>query len=471
MIFQGLPYWSRYANENTAYPIFSLDMLFMKIYVVTSTEIVRLIQRNEKTISFDPLLDVSIRSFSGMKNKRTRNLMLDKDSGGQGLNAEIMHAMTPALIGEPLDRMNSIMIKTVGEYISKLEQTPSFDLYRWAREMITAASTEATYGPLNPYRDPEIVDAFWDFEENLSSLMPNFLPWLTARRAWNARNKISRALLKYLQNDGVEGASELEKIRYKKSMDHGISLEDYAQLEVPMQLAFVSNTVPAVFWTLFDIFSNPEILEEFREEIKQNALSISEDGTHTVNITAIKERCPFVLSLFQEILRWRTTTTPTRCVVKDTLIGDKYLLKAGSMISMPGGVIGKRADVWGDSAGVFDPRRFIKPDPSSAGPQKKEPRRTGGFMPFGISPVICPGRHFASSEVLGIGAMMVLRYDIAPVGGTWKAPPTDTTSLVSIMGAVRGTFPVNVSAREEYEGVHWIFRCETGKGQFPLAVG
>lgn len=255
-------------------------------------------------------------------------------------------------------------------------------------------------------------------------------------------------------------------------MERGVSLEEYVLLEAPLQLAFVSNTVPAVFWALFELYSDLALLEEFREEIKQNALSISEDGTHTVDITAIKERCPFALSFLQEVLRWRTTTTPTRYILEDTLIGDRYLLKAGSTISMPGGVIGKRPEVWGESAEVFDPRRFLKPDPSKAEAPKKEPRRTGGFMPFGISPVICPGRHFASSEVLGVTAMMVLRYDINPVEGVWKAPQSDTKSLVSIMGAVRGEFPVNVKTRSEYEEVgEWKFHCETGKGQFTLAVG
>lgn len=133
----------------------------MKVYVVTSTELVRSIQRNHKTISFDPLINVSIRTFSGIKNKRTEQLLLDKSSGGEGLNAEIMHAMTPNLIGEPLDRMNSIMMQIVGSFIRDLEGKPSLDLYRWVRDMITAASTEVTYGPMNPYHDPAIVDAFW----------------------------------------------------------------------------------------------------------------------------------------------------------------------------------------------------------------------------------------------------------------------------------------------------------------------
>ncbi|KAJ5111165.1 hypothetical protein N7532_001700 [Penicillium argentinense] len=471
MLWNGLPYWGRMANENTGFPIFTLDMFFMKVYVISSTEIVRLIQRNDKTVSFDPLLNISTVNFSGIKNKRTLHLMLDKQSGGEGLNAEIMHAMTPTLIGEHLDRMNSIMMRTVERSISALEKSTDFDLYRWLRNIVTAASTEATYGPKNPYKDPEIVDAFWDFEYNLNSLLPNFLPWLTARKAYNGRGKVARAIYEYLEQNGIEGASELERVRYTKSMEREISHEDFAQLEVPMLIGLVSNTVPALFWALFELYSQPELLDEIREEIKQNALSVSENGTYRVDITAIKERCPLTLSTYQEILRWRTTTTPTRMVVKDTILSDQYLLKEGSFVSMPGSTLGRRPDVWGESAGVFNPRRFMKPDPSKDESRKNERRRTGGFMPFGISPIICPGRHFASSEVLGISAMMIIRYDLDPAGGVWKAPSTDTMSMVSIMGAVKGEFPVSIRTRQEYQGTKWGFHCEEGKGQFTLAVG
>lgn len=159
-------------------------------------------------------------------------------------------------------------------------------------------------------------------------------------------------------------------MRYNKSIKQGMCLEYFSKLEAPVLFAFLSSTVPAVFWAIFELFSNPQVLAEFRSEIKLNALSISEDGTHTINITALKEHCPFALSFLQEVLRFRTTTITIRHIIEDTMLGDKYLLKKGGLVSIPASAIRKRADVWGDSAGVFDPRRFLKADPAK-GPTRK----------------------------------------------------------------------------------------------------
>jgi hypothetical protein len=82
--------------------------------------------------------------------------------GGLGLGAEMMHSMAPNLVGDALDRMILITMQNVKRYFDELQDTPSLDLYRWIRNMITVSSTRATYGPLNnPYNDPEVVNGFW----------------------------------------------------------------------------------------------------------------------------------------------------------------------------------------------------------------------------------------------------------------------------------------------------------------------
>lgn len=119
-------------------------------------------QRNQKTLTFDPVNRFSINAFSGIDNEETVRLICNKHEGGFGLGAEMMHAMAPNLIGDALDKMNSIMMQNVKTYLDELRDTPNLDLYRWVRNMITVASTRATYGPFNnPYNDAEVVEAFW----------------------------------------------------------------------------------------------------------------------------------------------------------------------------------------------------------------------------------------------------------------------------------------------------------------------
>ncbi|KAF7717005.1 Uncharacterized protein PECH_003180 [Penicillium ucsense] len=465
LLFNGVGHWGDQAKKHPDQPIIGLDMLINKFYVITSPELVQAVQRNAKTLSFEPLLLFSAKTIAGITNPKALQILKDKEAGGEGLGARIMHSMTPTLIGKPLDKLNLHMIRLIQPFIEQLSETSTFDLYGWCKDATMAASTEATYGPMNPYADKEIQDAWWIFEENLGMLLPNIWPSVLARKPYYARKKVADAVLKYIQADGHKNASELTDVRFKVTVGAGLSLEDYSLLEVSMLLAFISNTVPAMFWCMFDFFSRPQLLAELREEIEANALKVTEDGTHSIDLTAIREKCPLLLSAFQEVLRYRSISSPTRVVVKDTLLADRYLLKAGNSVSMPSLPLSQRPDVWGESQAVFDERRYM-----STG-DKKDARRTGGFMTFGVSPTVCPGRHFASSEILLLAAMVMMRYDLEPVGGGWKEPVKVKTSMVSITGPIKGKFPVTAEPRDKYSGVKWGFHVEEGKGQFPLIIG
>lgn len=127
-----------------------------------------------------------------------------------------------------------------------------------------------------------------------------------------------------------------------------------------------------------------------------------------IGLAAIKAHCPLLLSSFQEVLRLRSNGAPTRVLSKDIMLNGKYLLKAASVLQMPSQLINRESSTWGENAEEFSPARFI------ANGQAKEHRRTTVFMSFGASPNICPGKHFATGEIMALIGMMVLRYNIAP---------------------------------------------------------
>lgn len=135
-------------------------MFFTKFYVPTSPELLQAVQR-QRALSFDAILDFSVSNMSGIKSKKTIDMMKTKALGGGGLSNVIMHAMNPKLSGEGLDRMNLRMVRLLRPFLDQLEGQSEEDLYRWCRDTITAASTDAVYGPLNPYKDQEVVDAWW----------------------------------------------------------------------------------------------------------------------------------------------------------------------------------------------------------------------------------------------------------------------------------------------------------------------
>ncbi|CAL5866295.1 uncharacterized protein PFLUO_LOCUS502 [Penicillium psychrofluorescens] len=471
LLWYGVAYFGKQAEKHSTRPIFSLDLVFNKIYVISSPALMRNIQQNPKTLVFEPFTLFSAERMAGV-SPRTLDLLKSKQPSGATLATDILHGMHPSLLGKSLDQMNERMIRLLRPFIDELGTVGTVDLYEWTRHSITIASTDSSYGDMNPYKDRKAENAFWDFENNLSPLIANTLPWLTARTAWKGRETLASAFEDYYNRGGHEDSSDLTLGRFQIPQDAGVTVRDIALLETSMAFALLSNTVPAAFWALYDMFSRADLLKQIRDEVQANAVHISEDGTHVIDLADLRDECPLLMSAFQEILRTRSSSSPTRYVTKELMVGDRYLLKEGHVVMMPAISIGRNPDVWGSTNRDFDPRRFMKATHSdNQTEKKKDPRRVGGFMSFGVSPVICPGRHFASGEILGLIAMTVMRFDVLPVGGIWKDPPTNPKAITSIMGPLQGGFDVNVRPRKEFEGTSWDFTVTEGKSRYPLVIG
>ncbi|KAH8699136.1 cytochrome P450 [Talaromyces proteolyticus] len=471
LLWYGISYFGQQAIKHSIYPIFSLDLIFVKIYVIGSPSLVRNVQQNSKILTFEPFMEFSAKRMAGLSPPALEMLKL-KQASGHSLFTDILHGMFPTLLGESLDRMNERMIRLLRPFIDELGSGGTIDWYEWTRHAITVASTDSSYGDMNPYKDQKIEDAFWDFDNYLSPLIANILPLLTARPAWKGRENLIDALEDYYNRGGHENSSDLTFARFKIPRDAGMSVRDIARLEATMAFGLLSNTAPAAFWVLYDIFSRSDLLEEIREEVRENALHVMEDGTHIIDLADLRDDCPLMISTFQEILRTRSSSTSTRFVTKEVMVGERYLLKEGNVVVMPAISIGRKSDVWGATNDDFDPRRFMKPTaPDKKSEGKKDPRRVGGFMAFGVSPVICPGRHFASGEILGLIAMTAMRFDVLPVGGVWKDPKANAMAITSIMNPPKESFNVNVRPRKEFEGTSWDFKVTEGKSKYPLVIG
>lgn len=254
--------------------------------------------------------------------------------------------------------------------------------------------------------------------------------------------------------------------RWKTQHDAGATTEDIARLETAAGIGILSNTVPSTFWTLFEIYSRPELLTALREEVEKKALRIDEsNATHTIDLADIKDQCPLLLSTFQEVLRLRSNGAPTRLVYRDIMLNDQYLLKAGGVLQMPSERINRESSTWGASSSEFDPSRFI------ANSEVKQSSRATGFMSFGASPNICPGRHFASGEIVATVAMLLLRYDISPRNGRWIRPKLNPKAIAASVTPPIEEFPVTIRAREAFRGLEWVFTVTEGKGKYPLVTG
>lgn len=236
-------------------------------------------------------------------------------------------------------------------------------------------------------------------------------------KLYQARELVAAAMTEYVRNRGFETASGLVRKRFEHhSKLFGLAPEDVARGELGNSFAVLGNTAPCTWWVLFHVFSDAQVLRDVRRELT-SAVREDESGCH-VDMAGLQNSCPVLLSNFQETLRYRAVNPGPRVILEDVVLKDGTLLKKGSMLIIPATVQHSDTTIWGEDAGEFDHLRF-SPKPGAAGHKKVN---RVAFRAFGGGHILCPGRHFASNEILAFAALVVLQFDLVPVRGKWVEP-------------------------------------------------
>jgi cytochrome P450 len=228
------------------------------------------------------------------------------------------------------------------------------------------------------------------------------------------------------------------------------------------------NTSPAAFWTLFMIFATPGLLVDIRSEIDAVTRVFTKDGTQHrhLDVAGIKENCPLLASTYQEILRWRSVGMSVRRVNEDHLLDGKWLLKKGALVQMPVRAIHLEPTIWGTDVEEFNPRRFLKGEKQMTESGKRP--KDSCFRSFGGGKTLCPGRHFATNEVLAFTSMFVARFDMEPQSGSWVLPPAENTVAASLLMTPDEDIAVSVRRRAGMEECKWTMTLEEAGKVFAL---
>lgn len=267
-------------------------------------------------------------------------------------------------------------------------------------------------------------------------------------KGYAAREVVYDALRKYYKSL-PEDASQVVRERQRILLEAGVCQDDAFKLEGSFCVGIFGSTVPTTYWTLYELFSRPEVLSELRDQVSREAVCRTTEEGFVLDVAALKTKCPLLLSVFQETQRVRHVHAITRKVMFDTLLDNQYLLKSGNYLQMPGGSMHTNRKVWGATAETFDPYRFM--------PRQATERRVAdehsSFVAWGAAPHLCPARQFVSTEILIMVALFAMRVDMKPVGGgNWEASPAlDYKSLVTVPNPKTGV-EVEVRGRDEWRG-------------------
>ncbi|KAI0602013.1 cytochrome P450 [Biscogniauxia sp. FL1348] len=467
MAFQGGRYVKNLGIRNRQLPIFTLPVPNSRIYIVTDPSLAAAVQRASRTLSFTPVVPAATERVLGLDAATMRIVRRHLDPGPgdreRGFLAD-MQDMVYARLGPGayLGELTLAAARELQHEICCSTSTPTSaqptDLLAWTRQLVTAATARYLYGPQNPLAgDASLEGAFWDFDGGLGGLLVGVFPSITARRAHAGRERLAAALAGYLEagrhllQDGA--AAGIVRARVAIAQRHGWTLRAAARSELSFLFAGVVNVATAAFWVVARVYADAALLAAVRAEVERvlGPAEEEEDGRkrrrrRRISVADLRERCPTLVAAYRECLRLASDNYSTRVVVggeekQGTLLAGRHFLRRGAVVQVAGGVIHADPAIWGGDADDFDPGRFLDGDGdgdgdgnSDAGEKRKGGAGAGAegaarrknqvhpaaFRAFGGGKTLCPGRHFAMSEILCFVALVVLQFDIEGADGSGK---------------------------------------------------
>ena len=334
-------------------------------------------------------------------------------------------------------------------------------LMEFVKSMFTQANAFTIYGPQNPFlKHPELVKEFWEYERGMIGLMADVFPSITSRRSWKARRAMNAALHEFVSKGHYETASPMIQKRVAINLKHGVTPLMAGRSELILLFGILGNAVPTTFWFFAQIFSRPDLLAAIRDETQQAVRR--EKGENVINTSILKTQCPLLASTYRETLRHIGNLSSVRLVTGTHTISvpshPTYLLQRGNMIQIASGVIHTSSRTWGADAAEFKPERWIAnsvvngSDLSNGSTRTSEKINRDGkialplpknvpssaFRAFGGGSVLCPGRHFAMTEILGFMALCVHMFDVTDkAGDVMRLPEKDDGRIpLSVMKPV-----------------------------------
>ncbi|KAK4446199.1 cytochrome P450 [Podospora aff. communis PSN243] len=458
----GIDYFGILSKSHPAHTAGTLPILNGKAYILFDIPLIQSALRH-KNLTFDLLsLEFAQRVF-GLSDRAMDKLWGPERDIETSVAPITMHRIKSAMQGENLLRMNVRALGFIAEGLNEVgkEGKKVGGLYGWLRDFMTLATSEGIYGSDNPIRGRmDLVEALWDFENNIQPLFVGVIPHIIARKAYLAREKIQAVLVPWYlaRKDQAEDVSAIAKARSNSSREFGMPEEEIGRIEVALLFVATTNTIPTLYWFMVNVWLRPELVEELCKEVLP-LVKISKDGsqrTATLDISKLEEQCPLMVACYRESVRLGNQGLGTRRVIRDTILtdsqGNERLFKAGVDVLWSAKEMHRSGDAWGNNVTDFNPDRFRE---ENYGRTQKQ-----AYVPFGGGKHLCPGRNFAFAENLGLMAALVVgfrfegldpkdfRLGEAKFGEAVAKPPPDAQGD-----------DVVLKRKEGWEDVEWKFVC------------
>lgn len=151
------------ARDKLKLPIYTLRLPGSRLYVINDTALIPVLQRQVRTLFISPIIVRIFSHFMGISGKALEIMGQDPVEDHGFVHQMTVKASEGLKPGSNLDELNAkavqILTKTLEAFCVR-KTTTTVDLFAWASEEIMLATTNAVYGPKNPFKNPTVRDAY-----------------------------------------------------------------------------------------------------------------------------------------------------------------------------------------------------------------------------------------------------------------------------------------------------------------------
>lgn len=311
----------------------------------------------------------------------------------------------PAFHKEKLQELQSIMIKTIEEYLIAFPAGDRVDIYPVVHGLSFNVLLRSIFNiPLPAEIITEISEIFSHIQEFLirdtnQPLGRLFYPITGAKKVSlkkaNRLREIIREIIDQRKNGNIENCDLLDMLLNCTDEDTGERMPEEQVIDEVLILIFAGHetTANTLSWLLYLLASNQEVLEQLVASFAGKNIGESLSNEY------------LKATIYEGMRLYPAAWMTERVAVEDDQIGD-FSFPAKTIIIPFFFGLHRDKNIWDDPL-AFKPQRFIT-DPKLA--------RSKYFFPFGAGPRMCIGNNFAMVEMCFFLYTFLKEFQIRPTG-------------------------------------------------------
>ena len=372
-------------------------------------------------------------SFATVANKIAHDV-LDQSKQSIGvahIDAAVHSQYAKYLSGDGLEELTRNSYVQIREWMRRdkaahftgAQQYRQSGLREWITDLGFEAGVQAIFG--EGLTSPQLKSNFFAFD-NAFPLLVGGAPSFVTSAGRKARSALIGLMGVREARDGEASLISARRELFNANSDL-YDLHDVGATQSAMLWAAIANTIPAAFWTLAFLMTNPPAMAAVQKEVAEVlGAGRSLDEADAEGDEWTREQCARLkltdaaileaLRLVTGSMVMRLSTAPTTLTLHT---GRTLDIRAGDGVVIYPALTHLDARVF-PSPEQFVVDRFLdNPTPTLDGQRVAQ-----ALMPFGAGVSMCPGRHWARNEILVLVAMLVQRCDWRVEAGV-KVPPVD----------------------------------------------